>query len=311
MSKLYICGITQNKKDSIKKIIDISSPYVDGFVWTDHYSTDGTYELLESNKKEGKIYQQEYSRDHDFSANRWLRSGHIKEGDWCFILDSSDLPNEWFLKQLRENIKYWTKNNIGAVYGDRPWLIRYTDTTFVFGSVHWGLQGIQGDIVNLEKIESYKKENYIINGRDSFQSSFIHPARYWLCFGRSNHTQLLYAQFSPQIHANHEHYRINFRNYCKQILGLDLSTLDPFINYLKGNVGKYPKEVEEALEIEVNLKDLFRLFVLKQPWQELATNRFNFSYLKWKETGQIHQGKNDGYVGLFNQYRAQKGLPYE
>jgi hypothetical protein len=55
-SKLYICGITHNKKQQIKDIIDTCSPYVDGFVWTDHFSTDGTYELLEANKKEGKIY---------------------------------------------------------------------------------------------------------------------------------------------------------------------------------------------------------------------------------------------------------------
>ncbi len=94
-------------------------------------------------------------------------------------------------------------------------------------------------------------------------------------------------------------------------MNLDLSTLDPFINYLKENVGKYPAKIEEALCVEVNLVDLFRLFVLNRPWQELAENRFNWSYVKYKETGQIVQGKNDGYVGLFNQYRAQKGLPYE
>ncbi len=53
--KIWLCGITQ---DRLKDIDEMLSPevldLVDGIVFTDGYSTDGTYELLQERKGEGK-----------------------------------------------------------------------------------------------------------------------------------------------------------------------------------------------------------------------------------------------------------------
>lgn len=308
-NKLYVCGITQNKLNKIKDIINLCSPYVDGFVWTDHHSNDGTYELLESNKKDGKIYQINYSKDHDVSANIYLRGGHIKQGDWVFVLDSSDLPNEVFLKRLKEDIGYWDKNNVGLVYGDRPWLFKYYETVYFYGTPHWGTAGHIGKTVNLSTINGWRKENYIFNRRDTLESGFLHPIRYYWEFGRSNHLQLLYLQFSNEIFQFHENMRIRFKLSCEQELGLN-SSVDSLKDYMINNVGNYPQWFEEVLEMEVNLKDAFRLFVLGQDWKSLA-NRFDWSYQIWKTQGIIDQPGGGEYVGLFNQYRQAQGKTRE
>jgi hypothetical protein len=307
MNKLYICGITQNKLDKIKQIVEVSKKYVDGYVWTDHFSIDGTYEYLESNKKDGQIYQFNYTKDHDLSANIWLRSGHIKDGDWCFILDSTDIPNENFLKQLRENIYYWNKNGVDLVYGDRPWLFKWNSYCFFQSTPHWGLHGYFSKIINLSQINGWSKESYLFNTRDTLQSAFTHPARYWFEFGRSNHNVLLYAQFGDQVYQRHEELRVRFRSYCKEVLKIDL-TLEALIDYMKDNIGKYPEYFEQILETEIAVKDIFRLKVLNQDWIKLHENRHNWSYFHWKNIREIEQDpQKTGFIGVFNQYKIQKG----
>ena len=54
-SKIYLCGITQNKKDKIDELTKYIWDDFDGLIFVDGGSTDGTKELLESRKKEGKI----------------------------------------------------------------------------------------------------------------------------------------------------------------------------------------------------------------------------------------------------------------
>ena len=83
--KVFVCGITQNQLDNITDLVKSSQDYVDGFIFVDGLSTDGTFEFLEANKKEGKIIQREWSNDHDLQMNLFLRSNVMKNGDWFFV----------------------------------------------------------------------------------------------------------------------------------------------------------------------------------------------------------------------------------
>jgi hypothetical protein len=60
------------------------------------------------------------------------------------------------------------------------------------------------------------------------------------------------------------------------------------------------------------MQDLVRFYILKQDFlNEIAVNRFNWSFRKFYYNNQISQGKDDGFVGLFNQYRLKQNRGME
>jgi hypothetical protein len=309
--KLWLCGMVRGNRAVLENSINHIKDYFDGLIFVvDDRANPADIEWLESIKKEGKIIVKKWVNDHAHTSNEILFSGVMNFRDYFAIFDETDKLNEVFVKDLRENIKYWDKNNVGCVHLDHPFVVRYTDNLRFTSSPHWTISGVVGHYVDLTKINGYLKESYLFNRRDILQSGFVRPAKYWFEYAHSNQNVLLYHQFSPEIYQQHENLRLQFRLFCLETLGIKL-TLDSFIQYLKDNVGHYPPYFEQVLEWEVNLKDMFRLFVLNEPWINLHNNRFNFSYFKWKTTGLVNQPKDGDYVGLFNQYRQQKGLPPE
>ncbi|MCI0562658.1 MAG: hypothetical protein MN733_29615, partial [Nitrososphaera sp.] len=80
MSKLWIGGICQNNLKEMDELTTDAFALVDGLVWADHYSTDGTYELLNTRKGEGRIVQIPFIKDHGWSMNAYLKNGTIKHG---------------------------------------------------------------------------------------------------------------------------------------------------------------------------------------------------------------------------------------
>lgn len=313
MNKLYLVGITQNRLSDIKEITKDIYPYIDGLVWTDHFSTDGTFELLEERKGDGFIYQKFYTKDHDDSANFYLRSGHIKYGDWCVILDSSDKIQPVFLKNLRENIFYWNKNRISTIILDRPFIFRYTGHQHFSFTPHWGLTGLLPGIVNLSQISGYRKENYLINQRNVNSGGIEHPIKYFIEFLRSNQCELLYSQFGHDVQNWHEFNRIQFQiNVIEQLkIPLKVEFLTNFISDGIKNKN-LPDWLIEYINLEVNLQDLVRYYILKQDFfTEICDNRFDWSFKKFYYEGIEHQGKNDGYIGPFNQYSQKIGKPMQ
>ena len=67
--KLWLCGITQNRRNDIDEMTKDIMGCFDGLIFVDAYSDDGTYELLESRKKEGTIIQRKWTNDHDTQMN--------------------------------------------------------------------------------------------------------------------------------------------------------------------------------------------------------------------------------------------------
>ena len=306
--KLWCCGITFNKVDKIKKLVEVTAPYVDGFVWTDHYSTDGTFEVLNDNKKEGRIFQREWRNDHDEAANYYLHAGVMRNYDWFLFLDSTDLPNKEWIQTIRIQLEILQNNKINCVYLDHPLLIRYFDFLHFEQTPHQGLTGIQPEVLFLERLPGYKKENYIINTRDIDVSGLLNPVKYYWVYSRSNHTQLLYGQFGEEIYQYHENRRIWFRLYCENVLNIPL-TLDGLENYFRA--GNYTEEFIDQVELEVNLKDFFRYKILKQHFlKEIVPKRFNWSFKHYLKTGDITQ-ENTNYVSNWNIYKQKAGLSIE
>ncbi len=308
--KLWIVGMFRGDRAKLEDTVAPFIKYTDGLIAViDSRAKPEDIEWLNNVKGGGEIIIKKWVNDHSHTSNETLFTDKMEFPDYFMILDESDKPNEIFIKDLRENVKRWHKNNIGAVWLDHPFIIRYHKGVRFAQSPHWTIINILGQQLNLSTIHGYCKESYIFNTRDNdkLRSAFLSPIKYWFTYPPfSNHTRLLYAQFGEDIWAKHEGLRIRFQLACQQELGLEL-TVEALKNYMVNNVGKYPVWFEDTLEDEVNLGDAFRLFVLKQDWTVLAANRFNWSYFKYKNEGIVDQGKDNGYIGLFNQYKIQKG----
>lgn len=307
--KIWLCGMVGGNREILEKTITPVVDYFDGLnLIVDSRAKPEDINWLEGIKKDGIILVDEWVNDHSYSSNTLLlKSGNMSFPDYFVWIDQSDMLNPVFAKDIRESVNYWHKNNVGLVNLDHPFAVRYHDGIRFQGNPHWGIANTIGKVVNLSQINGFLKESYVFNTRDTLRSGFLNPIKYTFEYPAfSNHFQLLYSQFGPEIHQYHEYKRINFRLSCKHELGIEL-TVEGLKTYMRNNLGNYPLWFEQMIEFEVNIKDAFRLFVLEQEWQKLAENRHNWSYFKWKESGEIDQSRYGEFVGVWNQYKLQKG----
>lgn len=309
--KLWLCGMIRGNREILEQTVAPYMEYFDGciFVVDDRAKlTDVAW--LQNICKAGKIFVKKWVNDHAHTSNEVLLTEIMEYPDYFVWIDETDKLNLEFAKRLRTSCEGMHTKNIGAAWLDHPFILRYHRGLRFFGSPHWSVHNIIGQVGNLTSAVGYKKENYIDNLRknDILRSGFLSPIKYWFCYPPfSNHTELLYRQFSDEIWKRHELLRIEFQFYCQESLHLN-PTMEAWQDYLVNNVNNYPSEVEKILELEVNAKDAFRLFVLKQPWIELSQNRFDWSYFHWKKTGEIIQDRaKTGYRGIFNEYKIRKG----
>jgi len=309
--RLWLTLITQNREKDIDEMTCDTYDIFDGIVAVvNQPSLDRTQEILESRKNAGKIITRPFVKHHAHLMNEFLFSGVMKNEDYFLILDSSDRISPRWIKTLRKDVEAWSANNIGAVFLDRVYLARFYDSMEFVGGVHWGLRGIYGKVVNIGQINGYQKQNWIINTRNNNPtvSAIEHPIKYFVEYGPPSQTQLLYQQFSNEIWISHEAERMRFRVFVEKSLGIEC-TVKNLIDYISQGITNknLPKYVVDYVNLEVNMCDLVRHYILKQPLEEIANNRFNWSFKKFYEQNIEHQNKNDGFIGIFNQYKIQKG----
>ena len=60
----------------------------------------------------------------------------------------------------------------------------------------------------------------------------------------------------------------------------------------------------ETVELEVNLKDIFRYKVLEQPFEEIIENRFDWSIKEYLESGNLQQTYTN-YKGVITEYEEE------
>jgi hypothetical protein len=304
MSKLFCCGITSNQENNIKDLVLHTKDYVDGFVWTVHDdSIDGTYEILNENKKEGKIVRTPYLKAHDWSANAYLHCGTIKNEDWVIINDSKERLTSSWLMRIRHDIEIYKQKEIGAVYcSGRPFLFQFWDHQIFEHTPHWWLNYPVGKITQIPETD---KDRFIINKRkDSPAEHFcLHDILYWYTFGRSNQVQAFYGEFGHEIVNYHENLRFHFRHSCRKLLELEF-TLDSLENYLR-HTRDYPEWLIQAFEIEFCLSEFFRLKILREDFmKDIVPMRERWSFRNFLLTGDGFSDKN--YLGTRLKYRASQ-----
>lgn len=267
-------------------------------------SNDGTIELLEQNKGEGRVITQNWTQNHAFLMNHLLYYGNIKNGEYCLYLDSPESLTDYFIEQLPSLLEDFEKNNVGALFWDqRPYIFKYNPYMEFFGAVHWGLSNIYGKIITLPE-----KEKYIINRRKDTPKFFgsINGTKYYVCYFLGNDTQLVYGKYGQNIVNHHENLRRQFQMYCMEKLKLNINTLDDMINYMKKIKNKEISPENyfiEMVELEFRLSELFQIEVLNQDFMnDVVPRRYKFSFKDYLNGG---SGYPEEYLGTILKYNRQ------
>lgn len=267
-------------------------------------SNDGTIELLEQNKGEGRVITQNWTQNHAFLMNHLLYYGNIKNGEYCLYLDSPESLTDYFVEQLPSLLEDFEKNNVGALFWDqRPYIFKYNPYMEFFGAVHWGLSNIYGKIITLPE-----KEKYIINRRKDTPKFFgsINGTKYYVCYFLGNDTQLVYGKYGQNIVNHHENLRRQFQMYCMEKLKLNINTLDDMINYMKKIKNKEISPENyfiEMVELEFRLSELFQIEVLNQDFiNDVVPRRYKFSFKDYLNGG---SGYPEEYLGTILKYNRQ------
>lgn len=306
MSKIWLVGMTQNRIDDFKEIVEYSDKYFDGMIFVDHFSDDGTFEILESHKGEGKIIQRPYVKQHSHSQNEILFCRHANNGDWMFLNDSPERIKPQWLDRMRQDIVEFEKEGIGAVvFSNRVYLWRYFDFQQFHGSPHWGLSPINGKAFSFEE---ENKDQFILNKRDEKpeDSYCLHPIRYWFVHSPSNEIDAMYSKYGSAVVESHRKAQIEFRMYCENELGMNLDSLDDLISYMEkvksGEVTPLDYFVN-AVESEFRLSELFQLKVLNMDFMlTMNPKRFQFSFKNWLDHGDgFHDPDYKGTTLLYDE----------
>jgi len=300
--KLWLCGHTENCLDHMKDMAEDTLKYFDGLIFVDNYSTDGTFEFLDKIKGKGKIIKRALKNDIDDQLNEILKSGCMKNGDWFMLVDPEHRPKEFWLKRIKGLIKGFSDEQVGALsFSGRIYLAQYYDHMYFEGTPHWSLSGVVNNIKNYTKEESINYIDYI-TPENIDKEILLNGAKYYYTYGRSNHVHTVYRNYSEELIKHHESQRLQFRLFCEKILKLDFD-LDSLVEQMKKD--EWNTFFTQSVELETNLKDLYRHKVLNQSFDEIARNRIDWSikiYLDTKDAEQI----DTGFKGTLTKYREKQ-----
>lgn len=193
MSKIFLCITTQNEYKNIEELTSISQ-YFDGLAAVDHFSTDGTYELLQGRKGVGFVEQIPYVGNHSHSLNHALFNPKIEVDDWILLRDSNERVNPDFAAGIKNFVRALELSSVSTVYQySKLLLFRRCPQQYFQSTPHWGFVGARANGVQIEKTGFFEKdEDYCYSVRNINRDKYHFVGaylRYYLLLD-SNHNLL-------------------------------------------------------------------------------------------------------------------------
>jgi len=291
--KLWICGICQNNADSLEQILHPlknfiwreENKYHLSTIWVDGGSNDSNKTVDIMCKYGGILLRRKWTNDHDFQMNEYLRCGLIKHGDWVIQLDTSERLNPNFINTLQTTmLKNFEDQNINMVYQrSKPLLFKWHDDQIFSGSPHWGLQNQRRYIVDISKFDGFEKdEDYCWSLRDDINKWITNGMKYYYVYGRSNHMWLVYnpanyPNSAQNLIQKHEIKRMEFRDYCRNELGLSMDNLDDITHVLK--MKQLPPKLVEYMNYEKVIANYYR-YLRGEKQQHIYDTQNSWKYVE-------------------------------
>lgn len=284
--------MTQNDKKNIDELTNQYQDCVDGHIWVDHGSIDGTREILEERKGCGHIIPAKFYKYHCQSMNLFLfdkgknDDAGLKIGDFFILRDGQERFNLDFIKKIREFCDNLIKENINTVFSHgKPFIVRYYDDMHFVQSPHYSLQNFRNKVVDLkdyfEKEEDYAYRLWDgMKGGRSHDHRIKHELKYFYQHQISNHCALGISNRDEFVAR--ETNRVNFRYYCYLNLGLEF-TEESLLNYLLQEEWKNDENFVDMIDKERILKNYYRYYVLKHEFDDIIKSENQWSlkeYLK-------------------------------
>ncbi len=263
-NKVFIGIITGNEFENIKELT-FNLENIDGILAVDHYSTDGTFELLKEKCGEGEVIQCPYQNNHSQSMNIWLNSKKLKIGDWVILLDSSERLGLKLQKNLPSYLVHFERSGINTIANhSKVFIFRRWPQMFFAGTPHWSLRNGQQGFLALESSNLFENEEdyyYSVRNKKRDKFNFIkHYLKYYLQLD-SNHL-LLGLEGKPnftEIFTQRENQRMQFLYFLKS---LDLPAEVASINKLCEQIPMNPV-FKEYINTNKILNDYHRYYYLK------------------------------------------------
>lgn len=306
--KIWVSMMVHNQRANIENLCK-NLDWCDGIVATDHYSDDGTYEILEQNKKEGIILRMPWMDLHYLSMTANLQCGVIRPGDWVFALDSQEVPHPKFASELRDNIKKWQANGIGCVFWGKPLLFRKHPEMVYTGNPHCFPSPLIGKVINIEDTSKIILGDNIAHFGDVLISNklfdntmIFHGSKYYF-YSISNQPQMFYEKYGADVLKHHNELRLKFLLYLESVIK-EKPTIYKYLNLIEKYINKSEPPDNFILsytDFEFPLTDAIRLKILKQDRDFILKNRYNWSLRNLLETGDAIQ-ENTSYKGTITRY---------
>lgn len=281
MNRLFLIGITQNQAKNIKELTDPIWEYIDGLCFVDHGSTDGTRELLESRKGAGKIIDGTWVNNHDFSLNRALLEGGMKEGDFFVFRDSMERFNPEWVKNIKPFFSNLHNQGVNAIFNfGKIFAAEWTDRLYFQGNPHFGLMGLTQKIIDLKDYYDEDKHEHTWRIRDGeeggrpLDNKIDHEAKYAWVYGRSNHLLLGMEGRQEEYHGA-EGIR-NHARWCAKQLGVPMT-----IDGLKTFISKLKEENPENLVTFINSHRVWKNFY-RHHFLKHHINNINLTENDWR-----------------------------
>lgn len=212
-AKLWITGITsKGNEQHLEELIEPIKHLFDGICWVFHTDdevaeVDTGYQYLNKiigeYKRDGKaggvIIKSPWVRRTDFSRNKTLFEGPMKQGDWFLIIDTLERIDPQMIIDIKGLIEIYPQVT-GFYLENKRLFFKMAETLEFRGNPHEGLHGA-GPSINLTKENYPNIDKLFSNVRPQYRDSYHWVGAYlnYYFFPNTNHLILGYENNNDYI----------------------------------------------------------------------------------------------------------------